>query len=120
MASFTCHNSTMPGPLGDFRLQGQTFHRIGGIQATNANDAKFFQVFFTSADEVTQQDLAMHRANIEGSTKSRSIMQKLRNAVVRCNPLFKTSKAMEELYKDSGTQGQERGRAGPGPAVFII
>jgi hypothetical protein len=49
MASFSCHNATLPSVLSDFRVQGQTFVRIGGMKAATDADAKFFQVLLKLA-----------------------------------------------------------------------
>jgi hypothetical protein len=55
------------------------------------------QVYFTSADEVAQENLAMTRANINNTPESRSLFKKLRR-IVEANPLLKLFKASYEVF----------------------
>ena len=52
MASFSYHNATLPTVLSDFRVQGQTFVRFGGIKPATDSGAKIFQVLLNLLEHV--------------------------------------------------------------------
>ena len=61
-------------------------------------------MFFTSADEVTQANLAMTRANINNTPESKILFSKLLGAVRTVNPLFKLFKASYEVFEQDANR----------------
>jgi hypothetical protein len=70
MTSFGAHkNLTTPGFFTTFKVQGQVYHRIGGLLPLPNEEPKYVQVYFIGGDREVDQRLRLnqgvHRGTIE-------------------------------------------------------
>jgi len=105
-ASTVVHNATQPGPLSDFRIQGQAAFRIGAVSAADTNSAKFAQVLFTDASEAAQVNLMLSRTRLNDTAGHKRLLAVARSAVIDVNPFYGIYKNALDREKDRVARGE--------------